>query len=90
MLTTLCSFVPLLLQRSRPLQDWSEHFGFTIGVGAGKTEATFFSVQTVKAACDNDKNGMLDPQYRDDAEADAADPEEEGANPDDEHGTVLL
>ena len=72
------------------VQDWSEHFGFTIGVGAGKTEAMFISAATVKAACAKDENGMLDPRYRDDAEPVDAHPDANAnADPDDDHDTVL-
>jgi len=72
------------------VQDWSEHFGFTIGVGAGKTEAMFISAQTVKEAWKNDENGMLRPDLRD-PEPPEPDPsaEPQAVSHDDDHSTVL-
>ena len=73
------------------VQDWSEHFGFTIGVGAGKTEAMLISAATVKAACAKDEDGMLDPQHRAESEQADLDPElgAEADPDDDDHGTVI-
>ena len=71
------------------VQDWSEHFGFTIGIGAGKTEAMLISAATVKAACAKDENGMLAPRYRNESEPAEPNPDEPDADPDDEHGTVI-
>ena len=71
------------------VQDWSEHFGFTIGVGAGKTEAMLISADTVKEACEKDQNGMLNPKHRAaDADADS-DADDDAEDPDDDHATVI-
>ena len=79
------------------VQDWAEHFGFAIGVGAGKTEAMFIEANVVKAACATDVNGMLDPKCRvaaananADAVPSAADVSAERAGDhDSDHSTVL-
>ena len=71
------------------VQDWAEHFGFTIGVGAGKTEAMLFQAEVVKEACKKDENGMLNPKYRGEAEADPEDDPSDDYDHDDDHSTVL-
>ena len=86
----LCPSRDAAQQALNLVQEWSEHFGFTIGVGAGKTEAMLIEAATVKRACAKDENGMLDPRERD-ADASAANDADPGADddPDDDHATVL-
>jgi len=46
------------------VQEWAEEFGFTIGVGGGKTEAMIIDAEIVKVACAADKTGELNPKLR--------------------------